>query len=60
MREVRSVIRKVIGISVALAVLFAATMPLGSISLAAEKQEVTIYTGSGPGSVYFAIGSMLA
>ncbi len=43
-------------LSFTLAVLFS----FGSVTVAANKFEVTIYTGSGPGSVYFAIGSMLA
>lgn len=29
-------------------------------SWASQKVELTVYTGSGPGSVYFAVGSMLA
>ncbi len=32
----------------------------GSVAVAGEKYRLMIYTGSGPGSVYFAIGSMLA
>lgn len=53
-------LRKGLWMLIILAFVFVATLPIGSISSAAEKQEVTIYTGSGPGSVYFAIGSMLA
>lgn len=51
--------KKVIVVISVLALIAAALLPI-AVSLAAEKYEVTIYTGSGPGSVYFAIGSMLA
>ncbi|MCS7233658.1 MAG: TAXI family TRAP transporter solute-binding subunit [Synergistetes bacterium] len=51
--------KKGIGILAILALICVALSPISN-SIAAEKFEVTIYTGSGPGSVYFAIGSMLA
>lgn len=51
--------KKVIVVISVLALIAAALLPI-AVSLAAEKYEVTIYTDSGPGSVYFAIGSMLA
>ncbi len=51
---------KVVGIAVTVALLLGVLIPFGSTAIAASKHEVTIYTGSGPGSVYFAIGSMFA
>lgn len=51
--------KRLVTVIVAFALIVMALMPV-SAPLAAEKFEVTIYTGSGPGSVYFAIGSMLA
>lgn len=52
--------KKVLGILLVCSLLIGSLPYLEASVMAAEKFEVTIYTGSGPGSVYFALGSMLA
>ena len=58
--EVSEVMRrmKVLSLVLVFAMVFSFAVSFDNVALA--KSTVWIYTGSGPGSVYFAIGSMLA